>query len=327
MIIKFYELKKNLKGNNFFLLYGSNKGLIEETIKNDLKPILSKNIYNFEENEILNQPENFKASIFSKSLFESDKLILINRASDKILPIIEEIIDKNLKDLSIIVISETLDKKSKLRNFFEKNKQTVIVAFYEDNKQTLSFIAQKFFNEKKIKISQENINLIIERSKGDRINLKNELEKIESFYQQKQKIDYEDIFKLTNLAENYDISELIDNCLIKNKKKTLNIINENTFSNEDNILLLRTFLYKLKRLRNLYLILNEKDNIESVISSYKPPIFWKEKEIVKKQIQTWSYEKILILINNLNELELLTKKNPNISGYLVNNFIIENTLN
>ena len=325
MIVKFYELKKNLKENKFFLLYGANKGLIEETVENNLKPLLSKNVYNYEENEVINDLENFKEKIFNKSLFESEKLIIINRVSEKILSIVKEIMDVKIQDFSLILISGILEKKSKLRNFFEKDKSSIIVPFYEDNTQTLSTIAQKFLNEKKIKISQENINLIIERSKGDRINLKNELEKIENFYNRKKKISNEDIIKLTNLAENYSISELIDNCLIKNKKKTLNIINENNFSTEDNILVLRTFLFKLKRLRKLFLNMKNTNNVENVISSYKPPIFWKEKEIIKQQLEIWSYEKIQHLIINVNELELLAKKNPQISHNLINNFILENT--
>lgn len=325
MIIKFYDLKKNLKQNKFFLLYGSNKGLIEETIKNILKPGLTGNIYTYDESEILNDIENFKETIFNKSFFENEKLIIVNRVSEKIKIIMEEIIEKNLRDVFIILTSGVLEKKSKLRNFFEKNKELIIVPFYEDNNQTLSLIAQKFFQEKGIKISQQNINLIIERSKGERTNLKNELEKIENFYVNKKKIDIEDILKLTNLAENYSMSELVDNCLARNKKKTFNIINENNFSTEDNILLLRTFLYKLKRLRKIKYNMKITNSIETVISSYKPPIFWKEKEIIKQQIQIWSYEKIQELIINVNKLELLTKKNPQISTNLINDFILENT--
>jgi len=325
MIIKFYDLKKNLKQNKFFLLYGSNKGLIEETIKNILKPSLTGNIYTYDESEILNDIENFKETIFNKSFFENEKLIIVNRVSEKIKIIMEEIIEKDLRDIFIILTSGVLEKKSKLRNFFEKNKELIIVPFYEDNNQTLSLIAQKFFQEKGIKISQQNINLIIERSKGERTNLKNELEKIENFYVNKKKIDIEDILKLTNLAENYSMSELVDNCLTRNKKKTFNIINENNFSAEDNILLLRTFLYKLKRLRKIKYNMKITNSIETVISSYKPPIFWKEKEIIKQQIQIWSYEKIQELIINVNKLELLTKKNPQISTNLINDFILENT--
>ena len=148
MIIKSYELKKRLDNKiNHYLLYGVNSGLIEETITNIFKPNFSKNIQRYDENEILGNIEQFKETIFNKSFFENDKLIIINKTSDKILVIIEEILDKKIEDLTIILKSNILDKKSKLRNFFEKDKNVVIIPFYEDNNQTLLYLAQNFFKE------------------------------------------------------------------------------------------------------------------------------------------------------------------------------------
>ena len=209
MIIKYFELKKNLKHNiNFYLLYGSNSGLIEETLNNVLKPNFSKNLYYYDEKEILSNESEFVENILNKSFFEQDKLIIINRISDKILNLIEDILNKKIEDLKIILISENLEKKSRLRNFFEKNDKTIITPFYEDSYQSLLFLTQNFLKEKKINISNENINFIIERSKGNRINLKNELEKIALYSLKKQSINFDQIIKLTNLSENYNISEL-----------------------------------------------------------------------------------------------------------------------
>ena len=324
MIIKYFDLKKNLnEDTSFFLLYGLNIGLIEETINNVFKPFLSKNIFNYEENEILANIDEFKENIFNKSFFENDKLIIINRVTDKILAVIKDIIDKNFTETTIILKSSNLEKKSKLRNFFEKDKKAIITPFYEDTYQSLMIVAQNFFKEKKIKISPQNINLIIEKSRGNRISLKNELKKIESYSLKKLSIELSDILKLTNLAENYNVSELADQCLARNKKKTLNILNENNHSSEDNILILKTFLYKLKRLKKLKLELEIKKNTDSVISSYKPPIFWKDKEIIKQQLKIWSLSQIKSLINKTNEIELLIKKNSQISNQIINNFILE----
>ena len=200
------------------MLYGNNKGLISDTINIDLKPKLSKNIYTYDESEIIKNYDNFKEQLLNKSFFEEEKLIIIKRATDKITKIIDEISENKVQDVFVILISDILEKKSKLRNFFEKHKDAVCIPFYEDNNQTLNFLAQNFFKEKKISISQENLNLIINRSRGDRINLKNELMKIESYGEKKKKIELEDIIKLTNLAENYNISELVDNSLLKRKK-------------------------------------------------------------------------------------------------------------
>ena len=324
MIIKHYELKNNLKGkSNFFLLYGQNSGLIEEIIDKDLKPIFSKNIFKYDETEILSDISAFKEGLFNKSFFENDKLIIINRVSDKILDIIKEIFDKEDENLKVILKSGNLEKKSKLRNFFEKSKNLIIVPFYEDTHQSLLFLAQSFFKENKIKISPQNINYIIENSKGNRINLKNELEKIKNFSQKKLSIELNEINKLTNLAENYNISELTDQCLARNRKKTLNILNENNPSPEDNILILKNFLYKLKRLKKLKIELENKKNTDDVISSYKPPIFWKDKDMIKQQLKIWSLPQIKSLINKTNDMELLIKKKFQASNQIINNFILE----
>ena len=324
MIIKNFDLKNNLKKNiNFYLLYGPNNGLIEDTINQVLKPNFSKNIYNYDESEILSNIDNFKETVLNKSFFDNDKLIIISRATDKILKIIEEILEKKIDDLKVIIKADILEKKSKLRNFFEKNTNTIIVPSYEDNDQTLIYLAQNFFKKKKIKISPQNINFIIERSKGSRINLKNELEKIASYSEKKLSINLNEIIKITNSNSNYDASELTDNCLALNKKKTLMILNENNPSLEDNIIILKTFLYKLKRLKKLKIELNSKKDLDYVLSSYKPPIFWKDKNLIKHQLQIWSLEQIKSLIRKINDLELLVKKNSQISNQLMNNFILE----
>ena len=228
--------------------------------------------------------------------------------------------------MAIVLIANNLDKKSKLRTFFEKELNTVCVPFYDDNLQTLAFITQKFMRDKNINISQQLINIIVERAKGDRINLKNELQKIEGFSKNRKNISIDDVLKITNLSENYDISELVDNCLSKNKNRLIKILNENNFSSEDCILILRIFLSKLKRLTKLHLELSNKKNIDAVISSYKPPIFWKEKEIVKQQVKALNYKEIKDLIIRANEIELLMKKNPQFSINITTDFIISSAI-
>ena len=327
MIIKSFELnKKKLNQTNFFLLYGNNKGFIEETINKNLKPIFSKNIYNFDETDVLKEPEKFKEDILNKSFFENEKLIIISRATDKIFKIIDEIIEKKIKDITIILKSNVLEKKSKIRNFFEKNSDTVCIPFYEDNHQTLNLIAENFFKKKQINMSQENINLLIERAKGDRLNLNNELEKIEFYSKNKKKIEISEILQLTNLAENFSISELVDSSLVRNKKKTSKIFNENNFDTDECILIIRVYLSKLKRLLKIQIEAKNTKNIEKAISSYKPPIFWKDKDVIKKQIKIWNYEDVKKLIIKANEIELLIKKRPIVSINIITNFILEQAI-
>ena len=324
MIIKSFEHQKiDLSKNNFFLLYGENEGHKKQIIEQKFKKFYSENIYSYDESEVLSNQEIFFNNIFTKSFFENEKLITISRVSDKIKDIIEEILEKNTEGLVLILNAGLLEKKSKIRSLFEKNKNLVCIPFYEDNSQTLSTIASKFFRDKKIPISQQSINLIVQRCRGDRQNLNNELEKIESFTKNKEKINVEDLLKLTNLAENYSVTELVDSCLSKNKKKTLNILNENNYSLEDCILIIRTFLIKSKRLLKLRKEISEKSDIEAVISSFKPPIFWKDKEVIKLQIKNWSYRGIQNLISKINETEFLIKKNSTSSINILANFIIE----
>ena len=326
MIVKHFELNKKITvDNKFFLLYGNNSGLIKDIIKNNLKPILYKKVYNYDESEVLNNLDDFKEEILNKSFFENEKLIIISRSTDKILKVVNEIIDKDIEDLAIILTSSTLEKKSKLRNFFEKNKDTICIPFYEDNERSLVPIVQNFLKEKKILLSNQSINLIVQRSGGDRINLYNELQKIESFSKNQRKIHIEDIIKLTNSSEDLNFNELVDNALARNQKKTLYILNENNFVSEDSILILRIFINKLKRLLRIQSELKIKKNLDEVIFSFRPPIFWKEKDVVKKQVGIWSREKILDLIFKTNDIELVIKKNPNISINVITNFILEQT--
>ena len=327
MLIKSHELKNfKIKDTDFYLFYGPNTGLIEETINKIFKPIFTKNIINYDEADLLNNIHSFKEMIFNKSFFDDEKFIIINRASNKILDLIQELIESQVTDLKMIIKAGPLEKKSKLRSYFEKNKLTVITAFYEENYQSLLLMMKKIFKEKQIVVSNEIISLIIERSKGNRISINNEIEKISSYYEKNNKIDLKDVLKITNLAENYGISELVDQSLSKNRKKTINILNENNLNTEENILIIRTFLNKLKRLKILKIEYQKSKNIEQVLSTARPPIFWKDKDIVKQQLNIWSLSEIKFLICKVNKLELTIKKNNQISDQILNNFILENLI-
>ncbi|WP_023649203.1 DNA polymerase III subunit delta [Candidatus Pelagibacter ubique] len=326
MIIKSYETKKiDINKNNIILFYGQNEGGKKEEISKILKLNNDKSLFSYDEKEILENIEIFYNSIYSGSLFENKKIILINRASEKIIKITEEIIEKNIPELYVIINTGILEKKSKLRSVFEKDKKLVCVPFYPDNNQTLSKFAYNFLSDKKISISPSNINLIVGKCSGDREALINELRKIEYFSKSGKKINNEIISKLINLSENHSISELIDNCLAQNKKKIITILNENNFSNEDCIMITRSFLVKAKKLLALSKTFETNKNIDLTISSAKPPIFWKEKDITKQQIQKWKSKNIKQLIYALNEIELQIKKNIINSINLITDFILSHS--
>ena len=326
MILKTFELPK-IKLNNykFYLFYGDNEGLKEENIKNLFEKNYQDKIHRYEEKEILDNINIFFNSILTKSFFDNEKLIIINRATDKSKTIIEELMEKNPEDIQIILNSKNLEKKSSLRKLFEKEKSIVCIPFYEDNNQTLNSIISLFFRNKKIPISQQLINVLVERSRGDRKNLNNELEKIENFSLNKKNLNIQEIIRLTNLADNYSASELVDHSLAKNTRKTVTILGENNYSDEDNIIIIRTLLAKLKRLVKIYDLIDEKNNIEQAISACKPPIFWKDKPLVTQQIRSWKKDGLEQLIYKTNEIELLVKKNSVLAKNILADFIINNS--
>ena len=326
MILKSFELNKiKLNNHKFYLFYGDNEGLKEETIKNLFQKQYQDKIHRYEEREILENINDFFNVLLTKSFFDNEKLIIISRATDKITGIIEELIEKNPDDINIILNSKNLEKKSSLRKLFENEKSTICVPFYEDNNQTLNSIISLFFRNKKIPISQQLINVLIERSRGDRKNLNNELEKIESFSKDKKNLNLDKIIKLTNLSDNYSASELVDHSLAKNTRKTVTILNENNYSDEDNIIIIRTLLAKLKRLVKIYELIDEKHNVEQAITACKPPIFWKDKPLVTQQIRSWKKDHLKSLIYKTNEIELLIKKNSSIAKNILSDFIINNS--
>jgi len=324
MIVKAFELSKiNINNYNLYLLHGKNEGLKKATISKITSSYENIETQKFDEKQILENQELFMDEILSSSLFYAEKLVIINQTTDKILKNIEYIYNKKINGLILIINSDFLEKKSKLRNFFEKEKELISVPFYPDTTQTLSFLANKFFKEKKISISQSNINLIINKCNGDREFLENELSKIEFFLYNKKSIETHELSKLINLIENHSISDLLDNCLINNARKVSLILNENNFNNEDCIIIIKTFLAKTKKILKLANNYVKNNNLEMTISESRPPIFWKEKDTVKQQLQKWKPDMLKKLIANINQVELELKKNSQSSLSILMNFIFE----
>ena len=324
MIIKYSELNRiDSKIYNFVLLHGKNEGLKNEKISEFILKSKNSKIFKYDEKEIIENSENFYDNILNGSLFDSGKLIIINRSSDKLMSILEPLFNKNFIDITLLINADILDKKSKLRAYFEKNKKLISAAFYPDTNETLINLTKNFFNKIKIPMSFENINIIVNKCAGDRNYLKNELKKISLFVRNKKHIETDDLMKLINLTENFSINELIDMCLSKNKRKTINILNENNFGTEDSILIIRTFLNKSKRLLNLLYDYKINKDLNKTIMNAKPPIFWKDKEVIKLQIKNWTPEKIKEVIYNLNKLEVQVKKISFNQLHLISDFILD----
>ena len=322
MIIKSFELEKIISLNfSIHLIYGNNEGIKQDIVSNFYKKNYEGEVFKYDEQDVLTNKDEFISSLLNKSLFETEKLIIISRGTDKLTTVINELLDRKEIGAKIIIKSSNLEKKSKLRNLFEKEKNVICTPVYEDDSRSLNFIINNFLKDHKLSLSQEIKNILIERSNGDRINLKNELSKLKNLSITKKKLSIEDVLKLSNLAENYSVFELSDNYLAKNSKKVSNILNENNYSSDDCILIIRTILNKSKRLLKIRNEVDNNKNIDQVISTIKPPIFWKEKEIVKKQAQSRSTNEVKNIIFKINDLEALVKKNTANSMLFVSNFI------
>ena len=323
MILKTFQLKNNLiEKYNFYLFYGINEGHKRDVLNDILK---GKNVLKYDEEQVFNNENNFIEEVLNKSLFEEEKIFLIKRVTDKILKIINTIYEKNnnSNETKIILNANILEKKSKLRNIFEKNKEFIAIPFYPDNEQTLSTIAFNFIKQKKILISRESINFIINKCGNNRGILIDELQKIEFFSKNGKTLNSEKLGRLINLYEDHSVFELADNCLAKNKKKIINIFNENNFTNSDCILIIKTLLNKSKKVLSLVLNYEENKNIEKTITSSRPPIFWKDKDITKKQILSWNSKSLKKYLFRLHELELNIKKNLDNSLNLISDFILK----
>ena len=330
MIVKSYELKKNrlsLLSNNFFLLYGENVGLkkdIKNFISNQIKEKDDKvEVSSLYENEILDNKDDFFNLVYSGSLFAKKKIILVQESTDKIIEIIKDTHEKYSEDIYLIFFSGILDKKSKLRTFFEKEKKLICIPCYLDSEKDLSIIAQVELKKNNITLSRESINLLVEKSNSDRNNLRNEIEKIIAYSLNKEKIDIDEIQSLINFSGDYKSDILVNECLSGNTSQYKKIISELYVNTINQVLLLRILSNKIHRLLKIKELAAETSNLDNLINTCKPPIFWKEKPIVKKQLTIWSLNDLKKTISDINNTEILCKKNPQISNSIFFNFFLE----
>ena len=330
MIIKSYEIEQNplkFSGYKFFLLYGENYGLIKD-IREAIKLAINQQDINLElislhEDDIVKNDEAFYNSIYSGSLFSNKKIIIVHNVTDKIIKQVKDIIDKFPKNIFIIFSAGTLEKKSKLRTFFEINNKILCIPCYLDGEKNLKIIATNELKKGNISLSQECINLLIVKSNNDRNNLKNEIEKIKSFALNKKNLETEEIKLIINFSGAYKSDVLINECLCGNILQYKKVLSE-LYSNAINqIFLLRILTNKIQRLLKMKELESNYDNLDSLLNTSKPPVFWKEKPMVKKQLTIWSSKALIAIIREINDIELLCKKKPHISKIIFFNFFTQ----
>ena len=307
MIYKSYILEQNLnsiKDCKFFLFYGENIGLKKE-FKKKIKQQYSKvDFINLFQDDILKNKEILINEVANKSLFKENKIIFIQQANDKILEILENVSEK-LDNERIFIFSDVLDKRSKLRSFFEKNKSFGLTACYNDNEISIRKIITTSLKDFK-NLSTEIVNLIIQNTNLDRNKVNNELEKIKSCFLDK-KLEFTKIEELLNIKTNEDFNNLKDEALNGNKIKTNKLLADTIFEIENNIFYLNLLNQRLNKLNEINNIKRGNNSLEEAISNVKPPIFWKDKPMVMSQIKKWNNLKIKKALNRTYETELKIK--------------------
>ncbi len=322
MIYKSYLIEQNINliDKNLFLFYGENLGLqqdLKKKIRNNNK---DKLLLNFSQEEILKNEDQFFNEVINISLFEDKKVYFINQANDKILKIIEDIETKISKQ-SIFLFSDILDKRSKLRNYFEKSKNAGIVPCYADNQISIKKIVMdklKGFNG----LSPENINMIIENCNLDRIKLNNELSKIITYFDNKN-LETEKLIALLNIDINDDFNLLKDEALNGNKLRTNKLIGVSVLEEQKNFYYINLINQRLHKLAEI-IVLAKNNTLEMALDKIKPPIFWKEKANFLYQAKKWNLIKIKKILNKSYDLEIKVKSDPTIKkNVLIKKLIVD----
>ena len=324
MVLKSYKIEKKIvELAKFFLIYGENSGLKKDIIKSILK--LKENEkykkFEFDEETIIKNQNIFYNLVYSGSLFDEKKFVIVNGASDKLFGLIDDISKKNTNDALIFIIAEKLEKKSKVRNLFEKSNKLICIACYQDSNIDLKKIASNELARTKIKLSYESVNLLIERASGDRNNLRNEINKLISFAHNKNIVTYDEVKKLTNLSDNYNNEYIVNLCLSGEKKKLNKTFKENNFYMEDFFILLKIFTNKIHRLIKVKILSRSEKNLNKILDRIKPPIFWKEIDYVKKQNALWDEKKLTSVVNKISKIELTCKKNHEVAINIILDFL------
>ncbi len=324
MIFKSYLVENNIDTIykfKLFLFYGENQGLKLEFKEKLRKYGTIKETLNLFQDEIIKNKNILINEVSNKSLFNDKKIIFINQVNDKILDNLEEIIE-TIQDDKIFLFADILDKKSKLRNYFEKSKYCGITACYKDNETTIKKIISnklKSFHG----LNNQIINFIVQNTGLDRNKINNEIDKITSYFEDK-KIDANKLDLLLNIRSNDDFNALKDEALKGNKTNTNKLLADTIFDTENNIYYLNSINQRINKLNEIENMKTKNFNVENIISNLKPPVFWKDKPVLIEQSLKWNKDKIQKALKKTYSAEIEMKSNPAIKkDLLIKNLIID----
>ncbi len=314
MILKSFEIENNIKNIikfNFILIYGENVGLKEVLKKNIISLYKDIEIINLYEEDISKNKDVIINEVKNVSLFASNKLIIINQINERILPDIEYLFE-NKGDVKIVLMADLLDKRSKIRNIFEKGTDLAIIPCYHDNDITLRKIIQTELKDYK-NLNSNTINMILNFSNSNRKTIINNLEKIKSYYEKKI-LSEESLEKLLNSDRNELFENIRDAALDGNKVRLNGLLNNYAFANEDAYLYLNSINFRLIKLLDIHNHNKSLNDLSLTISKFKPPIFWKDKPVLLKLLQKWDKQRVISALRYLGEIEKEIKSNTNFNN-------------
>ena len=316
MIFKSFEVENNINIISKFkciLIYGENIGLKEGIKKKFINSNKDAELINFYEEDFLKNKDILTHETQNISLFTKEKLIIINQANEKILTEIESLLN-NSSQVKILLISEILDKKSKLRSFFEKTKNLAVIACYNDTEITLKNLVQKELNNFQ-NINKDTVDMIIKYSNLNRKTILTNLEKIKNYFNKKI-LDYNSLESLLNSDRN-EIFENIRDAALEGEKNRLNELMSNfNFTPEDTYIYLNMLNFRLSKLLDIHRQ-NLGENIDQTIDKMKPPIFWKDKPIYRKLIKKWDKQRTIEGLTYVGKIEREIKSKSNLNALTI----------
>tara|TARA_A100001011_G_C14285471_1_gene833471 strand:+ start:262 stop:1263 length:1002 start_codon:yes stop_codon:yes gene_type:complete len=317
MIVKSFLVENNIKlilDYNFILLYGENSGLISEIKKKILTNHKNDEIINIYQEDINKNKDIILEESKNVSLFATNKIIFINQSNDKIFNDISYL-HKNPSGTKIILISDILDKKSKIRNFFEKENNFVVVPCYNDNEITLKRIITtelKNYNN----LNSNIINLIINCSNLNRNMVISNILKIKTYFDNKI-IQEDQLEKLLNTDRNELFEKIRDSALMGDKIKLNQLLNNFSFSKEDSFMYLNVMNSKLLKLLEIHNNKASEESIETTMSKIRPPIFWKDKPLMLNLLKKWNKRDIQEAIIYLSKIDKICKINSGVNALTI----------
>ena len=312
MILKSFEIEKNIKillRYRIILIYGENIGLKESFKGKIISLFKDKEIVKLYNEDISKNKDIIINEAKNISLFTKDKVIIFNQASDKILSDIQYIL-RNENQTKIILFADILEKKSKLRSFFEKEKTIALIPCYNDNEITLRRLVQSELKDYK-NLNSDVVTMVINYSNLDRKNIMSNLEKIKIYFEKKI-LSQDELETLLNSDRNELFENIRDAALSGDKSRLNGLFNNFVFNKEETFLYLNAInqrLIKIKEIQDQNAVHN---NLELTFNKMRPPIFWKDKPTYMKLLKKWDKKRVLEAIIYLGKIEKEIKYNSSI---------------